>query len=82
MTKPDKTDYEVPEMQENHVRMDKCNELKKKKSGKCCSIFRKQIMMKKPKTKFEVGGNIAILFLDTDKTGFIGCFVLSTSILM
>ena len=29
MTKPDKTDYEVPEMQENYVRMAKCNELKK-----------------------------------------------------
>jgi len=39
-------------------------------------------MMKKPKTKFEVGGNKAILFLDIDKTGFIGCFVLSMSILM
>jgi hypothetical protein len=29
MTKPDKTDYEVPEMQENYVRMAKCNELKR-----------------------------------------------------
>ena len=53
-----------------------------KKRGKCCSIFQKQNMMKKPKTKFEVGGNKAILFLDIDKTGFIGCFVLSMSILM
>jgi hypothetical protein len=39
-------------------------------------------MIKKPKRKFEVGGNIAILFLDIDKTGFIGCFVPSMSILM
>jgi len=39
-------------------------------------------MMKKPKTEFEVGGNIAVLFLDIDKTGFIGCFVLSMSIPM
>jgi len=39
-------------------------------------------MMKKPKTKFEVGGNMAILFLDIDKTGLIGCSFLSRSILM
>jgi len=29
MRKPDKTNYEVPEMQENYARMAKCKELKK-----------------------------------------------------